>query len=75
MRPSESVLERSQQNLVRHRLAEQGKVDLLKTWDEMRDGKIENKKQINLHGEHDYLVELGKRIRRERVLVSHIKLV
>jgi hypothetical protein len=71
MRPSERVRQDSIERVNRHYEAETGKRDLLRTWDEIRDGKIKNPKGIDVSAEHDYLVALGKRIRKEYVLVTH----
>jgi signal transduction histidine kinase len=60
-------------NLEKHHEAEGGKVALMQTWDDMREGKLENPHGINIPEEHQYLVELGKRIRQERVYISHIR--
>jgi hypothetical protein len=71
LHPSPELREKSIDKVNKHYEAESGKRALLKTWDDMREGKISNPKNIDVSLEHDYLVALGKRIRKEYVLVSH----
>ena len=71
LHPSPELRQKSLDKVQKHYEAEGGKRDLLKTWDDMREGKIKNPKNIDVSMEHEYLVALGKRIRKEFVLVSH----
>jgi len=71
LHPSLELRQKSLDKVNKHYEAESGKRAILKTWDDMREGKIKNPKNIDVSMEHEYLVALGKRIRKEFVLVSH----
>jgi len=65
LRPNKELREKTLNRLQRHHEAAEGKNDLLKTWEEF----------IIQPNEEDcrYISDLKRRIRKERVLLSHIR--
>jgi len=74
LHPNQRRKKESRERLGRHHEAQGGKTDLLNTWEECISGKIKsNLSMEELEKENEYLTELLKRIRKERVLISHIR--
>jgi len=65
LRPNKAMREKTLDRMMRHKDAADGKNDILLTWEECSTEVVVN--------EQDYLVRLRARIRRERVLLSHIR--
>jgi len=63
LHPNKELRCRTLDRIQRHHEAAEGKNDILKTWEEC--GDCEN--------EQEYLSELKSRIRKRRVLLSHIR--
>jgi hypothetical protein len=62
LHPNKEVRERTLVRIQIHYEAAEGKRDILKTWE-----------LFGTDGEHEYLAQLRTRIRKEVVLLSHIK--
>jgi hypothetical protein len=64
LNPNQELRQKSIDGMNKHYQTLGGKQDLLRTWEKMTSPETQIK-------ERRYLVGLGKRIRKERVLLSH----
>lgn len=61
LRPNEGVQERTRQNVIRYYEIIEGKTALLQTWEE------------RCPDDYEYIMSLKVKIRKARILLSHIK--